>query len=315
VDANGTPCEPPTVPPSRPVRPGPGSALPWLLLGSWLSLGSWLAASPARAADAVVLSVGGDAPAEAAMDARRAAAEVLGGDGVDVLPEADLAVRIAPARLRALSSLDEARALAFELEARLLVAVAVWRGAEGTAAGEVTVSLVAGARNFTATVAVGSEGTGAAAAEAVRAARRQQTEALVLLGPSAPDTRVRPAAEQSASGPDEDVAPGPAAPPRAPQGQDVVAPTMLGACGLAGVGLGAYALLGEVCEVRGPSGTCLRGDGPNAPAGVTLAVAGGLSVVGAVVWLVTGAAALPTQPRIDVVLGPSGGSLGARGMF
>ena len=67
--------------------------------------------------------------------------------------------------------------------------------------------------------------------------------------------------------------------------------------------------------MRGPSGTCLRGDGPNAPAGVTLAVAGGLSVVGAVVWLVTGAAALPTQPRIDVVLGPAGGSLGARGTF
>jgi hypothetical protein len=89
---------------------------------------------------------------------------------------------------------------------------------------------------------------------------------------------------------------------------------MLAAFGAAGVGLGVYGLLDGTCELRGALGTCLRGEDPNVPVGVTLTVAGILALGGAVVWFVTGAV-VADQPRIDVVLGPDGGAVMARGRF
>src|SRR5690606_10887265 len=61
------------------------------------------AAAPAAAQEAqhdvVVLSVGGDAPEDAAREVRQAVAAALEADGLRVLPEAELALRVPPGRL------------------------------------------------------------------------------------------------------------------------------------------------------------------------------------------------------------------------
>ena len=136
-------------------------------------------AAPARAADAVVLSAGG--PGGLADEARAAAIEALEADGVAVVPDAEVAVRVAPARLRAVTGAEQARALAFELEARAAVVIAVWprEGVEPPAAETVVVSWFVGSRSFTATEPVGDAGLAGAVVAAVRAVRAQQTQAML----------------------------------------------------------------------------------------------------------------------------------------
>ncbi|AKF07234.1 hypothetical protein DB32_004383 [Sandaracinus amylolyticus] len=279
------------------------------------------AALPARAsaADAIVLSIGGDAPDATAREARDAVIAALSGDGVVVVPEAEIALRVPPARLRAMTSLADARALAFELEARTIVGVAVWMRAEGDAqvADSVVVSALAGSRSYSATRSIGEPGLAAAATEATRDVRQQQTRAVLIEGAgidgasrAEPETSTSPTATT-----DVDVAAGRAGGDvqgDTTPGFDFIGPTMLAAFGAAGIGLGVYALLDGTCENRAPSGTCLRGEDPNVPVGVTLTVAGILALGGGVVWFVTGAFVTDTA-RIDVVLGP--GNVGLRGQF
>lgn len=262
---------------------------------------------PAQAADAVVLSIGGNAPESVAEQARAAAEAALLSDGAVVVPSAEVALRIAPSRLRAIASLADARSVAFDLEARMVVGVAVWMGGEG--AESVVVSMLVGSRTFSATREIAQADLEASVASAMTDVRGQQTRALMVEGPGA----------------DAEPAPEPAIlarttpePPAADQtmGFDIIGPTMLGAFGAAGIGLGVYALMDGVCQARGPvTGICLRGEDPNPSVGVTLTVAGTLALAGAVIWFVTGATISSDQPRIDVVMGPEGGSFAVRGTF
>lgn len=303
------------------------------MLGSWsrlalasaLVLSSMTALGPARAhaADALVLSIGGDAPDELAREAREAAIAALTADGVAVVPEAEVALRVPPARLRALASLQDARVLAFELEARVIVGVAVWmrEGSEPPAPDSVVVSLLAGARSFSATRAISEAGLAAAAGEAMRDVRQQQTRAMVIEGAGLGSEEPAPEPDDDDEE-DEDAAAGAGGGTSAPStprgdqtpGFDIVGPTMLGAFGAAGIGLGVYAVLDGTCELRGASGICLRGEDPNVPLGVTFTIAGALALAGAVVWFVTGATVVDTTP-IDIVLGPDGGMISTRGSF
>lgn len=275
-----------------------------------------LPALSVRAADAIVLSIGGDAPADVSDEARAAAASAIEADGATIVPHGEIALRIAPSRLRALASLADARSIAFELEARMIVGVAVWMrpGSEPPAAESVVVSLLVGSRTFSATREVGEAGIAAAATAAMQDVRGQQTRAIVIEGGAVSDAVA--------------TAPGAGAPadPADPGATDTVAdntpafdiigPTMLGAFGAAGVGLGVYSVLDGTCAERAPiSGDCLRGEDPNLAVGITLTVAGALALAGAIVWLATGAAVIADQPRIDVVMGPEGGAVAVRGTF
>lgn len=273
---------------------------------------------PARAADAVVLSIGGDAPESVAERARAAAEAALVSDGASVVPAGEVALRIAPSRLREIGSLAEARSVAFDLEARMVVGVAVWMSGEGESAApdSVVVSLLVGSRTFSATQALGGGEIEAGARLAMEDVRGQQARALMIEGPgfeAAPE-----ATPESGSDGETPAASGSPPAPAADQtlGFDVIGPTMLGAFGAAGVGLGVYALMDSICTQRGPlTGVCLRGEDPNPSVGVTLTVAGALALAGAVIWFVTGATISADQPRIDVVMGPEGGSLAVRGAF
>jgi hypothetical protein len=270
---------------------------------------------PAQAADAVVLSIGGNAPESVAEQARAAAEAALVGDGATIVPRGEVVLRIAPSRLRAIASLADARSVAFDLEARMVVGVAVWMSGEGDALApeSVVVSMLVGSRTFSATREMGQADLETSAASAMTDVRGQQTRALMIEGPG------------SDSAPPPESTPSPEIPARTtPQqpaadhtmGFDIIGPTMLGAFGAAGVGLGVYALMDGVCEQRGPvTGVCLRGEDPNPAVGVTLTVAGTLALAGAVIWFVTGATISADQPRIDVVMGPDGGFLAARGTF
>lgn len=285
-----------------------------------------LPAVHARAADALVLSIGGDAPAEVAEEARAAASAALEEDGASVVPHGEVVLRIAPSRLRGVASLGDARALAFELEARMIVGVAVWMRADAdpTAADSVAVSLMVGARTFAATREIGEAGLAAASADAMHDVRGQQTRAVMIEGPGGDAGAANDAdAAGGGEGEGEGEAGDPATPPRSQTGTadttpafDVIGPTMLGAFGAAGIGLGIYSVLDGTCERRAPiSGDCLLGEEPNLAVGITLTVAGTLAVAGAIIWLATGAAVVADQPRIDVVLGPEGGAVSARGTF
>ena len=252
---------------------------------------------------------------------KAAAITALTTDGVAVVPEAELALRVPPARLRAMTSLEDARVLAFELEARVIVGVAVWMRADADppAAESVAVSVLAGARSFSATRAVADGGVAAAAGEAMRDVRQQQTRAMLIEGAGMGSGEPAAPAEPEEDDQEEDDQETPAPPPPAPPGDrtpgfDIVGPTMLGAFGAAGIGLGVYAVLDGTCELRGASGICLRGDDPNVPLGVTFTIAGALALAGAVVWFVTGSTVVDTTP-IDIVLGPDGGTVSARGRF
>lgn len=272
----------------------------------------------ARAADAVVLSIGGDAPESVAERARAAAEAALASDGASVVPVGEVALRIAPSRLRAIASLSDARSVAFDLEARMVVGVAVWMSGEGESASpeSVVVSLLVGSRTFSATQVLGETELEAGARLAMEEVRGQQARALMLEGPGF-EAASEATPEAGSEGESAEVAATPQA-PEADQtlGFDVIGPTMLGAFGAAGVGLGVYALMDSICTQRGPlTGVCLRGEDPNPSVGVTLTVAGVLALAGAVIWFVTGATISADQPRIDVVVGPEGGSLAVRGVF
>lgn len=248
-----------------------------------------------------VLSVGGDAPPSVAREAREAVAVALERDGLRVFPEGDLALRFPPSRLAGCDSIACAWSLAGELGVSMIAAVATWRGEGGAAS--VTVSLVVGeARAHAATEDVGDGGLAAAASRATRGAQDARRRALLVEG-SASAEPVQHEEEE------------PAAPVARERGlEEYVLPTVLGVVGLALTAAGVYALLPEQCDLRAPSGVCLRGNGPNVGLGAVLAVTGGLSIAGAIVWLIVGG--LPSQMgRIDVVLGPDGGGLGWRGTF
>jgi hypothetical protein len=285
----------------------------------------------ARAQDAVVLSVSG-APDGLAREAREVVARTLAAEGLAVVPDAEVALRVAPARLAAVEGLEQGRAIAFELEARVVVLVAVWLREEvdPPAAASVVVSLAAGSRTFSATEVVGEGVLESAAEAAARDVIAQRTRALLIEGGTAADragtaggtsrdaaaSSGDPGAGLHAEGGSGPVASGAATSPSSGPGDayDVIGPTMLGAFGLTGVGLGVFALIDGTCERLGASGACLRGEDPNVPAGVTLTIAGALAAAGAVVWFVTGATA-GNQERIDVVVLPEGGAISARGRF
>lgn len=253
--------------------------------------------------DAVVLSVGGDAPAALAREAREAVASALEAEGLRVLPEGDLALRVPPARLRGCDSAACAWRLGRELGVSMVAAVATWRGEAGAAS--VTVSLVVGAdRAHAASEDVEEAGVAAAAARALRDAQRARQRALLVEG-RAPRVSDPEPAEDRADEP----------PPRRERSlEEYVLPGILGVVGLGLVAASVYALMPEQCELPGASGVCLRGSGPNVGVGVVAAITGGLSIAGAILWLLVGGTP-PTMGAIDVVLGPEGGGVGWTGTF
>ena len=255
----------------------------------------------------VVLSVGGDAPEGVAREAREAVAAALVAEGLRVLPEGDLALRFPPSRLRGCDSAACAWALGRELGVSMVAAVATWQR-EGRAA-SITVSLVTGERRaHAASEDVGERTVQETAARAVRGAQDARARALIVEGSAGAepdeaederDTNAPLVEEQR---------------PRERSLEEYVLPGVLGAVGLALAASAVYALMPEECSLVGASGVCLRGDAPNIGLGVVFAITGGLSIAGAIIWLVVGG--MPSSMgRIDVVLGPDGGGLGWRGTF
>jgi hypothetical protein len=270
-----------------------------------------------------VLSVGGDAPESFARLARAAVAAALVDEGVRVLPEGDLALRVPPSRLRGCDSARCAWDLAREVGASSVAAVATWRGEGGEVSSvtmssvtvsSVTVSLVSGPeRAHAATEDVRDGDVGAGAVRALRAAQAAQVRALLVEGAgpsvSAAEGGGGEAALRGSEGEADEQVEGA---PRARSLEEYVLPTILGVVGLALTAASVYALMPEQCALSGPSGVCLRGEGPNVGLGVVFAVTGGLSIAGAIAWLIVGGSA-PSMGSIDVVLGPEGGQLGWRG--
>lgn len=256
---------------------------------------------------AVVLTVGGDAPEGDARQAREAVAAALERDGVRVLPEGDLALRMPPSRLRGCGSVACAWSLGRELGVSMVAAVATWQR-DGRAA-SITVSLIVGAeRAHTASEDVGERSIAETAALAVRGAQDARARALVIEGSAgAEPDEVRD--ERDTNAPEIE-----APAPRERSIEEYVLPGVLGVVGLALAASAVYALMPEECSLTGASGVCLRGSAPNIGLGVVFAVTGGLSIAGAILWLIVGG--MPAQMgTIDVVLGPEGGGLGWRGTF
>ncbi|MBX3268726.1 MAG: hypothetical protein KF729_00610 [Sandaracinaceae bacterium] len=271
-------------------------------IAAWL-----LCALPVEAAaqDVVVVSLGGDAPAEAAREAREAVAAALVEDELAVLPDADLGLRVPPSRLAQCRASACAYAIGRELGVSMVAAVAAWM--TDAQVSSLTVSLiVAPDRSFTATEEVGEAGLVAAARAAVIAAQSSRARAVVLEGSTRPRARVETpeVAElgEAATTPEGTVE----SPLHADRAlEEWILPSLLGAVGLGLIGLGVYALLDRICEAEGRSGECLRGTDPNYGAGGTLTVLGGLAIVGAAIWLVVGGTPA-SQGNIDVVVGPGG---------
>ncbi len=282
-----------------------------LHLAAALACACSLAPAGARAADVVVLTLGGDAPEAQARLAREAVAAALTREGSAVLPEADVAMRVAPSRLAACRAAECAYAIARELEVPTVAAVTLWM--EGDAPGSLTVSLIVGPeRSHSAREAVGDRPIEEAARAAVEAARAAQRRALLVegatSGPVAPPDEEDPDAPTRVETPET-------SPLRADRSlEEWILPSLLGVVGLTLVGLSVYALLEEQCDVRGPSGVCLRGTAPNVGLGVTFSVTGVLAIAGAIVWLVVGGSP-PSVGNVDVVIGPDGGGLAWRGQF
>ncbi len=190
----------------------------------------------------------------------------------------------------------------------MVAAVATWTS--GGAASSVTVSLVVGERRaHAATEELGARTLREAAEAAVRGAQDARARALLVEGSSG-------AAEDEAEHEAEGGATPEIEPPlrRERSLEEWVLPTILGVVGLGLVAASVYALLPEQCDLRGESGTCLRGNGPNVGLGAVFAVTGGLAVAGAILWLIVGGTP-PSMGRIDVVLGPSGGGAVWRDTF
>ncbi len=265
-----------------------------------------LSALPASAGaqDVVVMSLGGDAPPAAAREAREAIAASLASDGLEVLPDADLGLRIPPSRLAACASSACAFAIGREVGVSMVAAVATWM-TDGQVS-SLTLSLIVGPdRSHTGTEEVGETGLAAAARAAVAAAQASRRRALIIEGTSAP-----PVSYETGDGDGEDS--GETDPTL---GADVlhsersleewILPSLLGFVGLALVGTSVYAMLGETCDRLGGSGICLAGSRPNYGLGVTFAVVGSLSIVGALIWLIVGGQPGRMDP-IDIILGPDG---------
>jgi hypothetical protein len=309
--------------------------------------------SPAVAEDAVVLTFGAPPLASGVhREARSLAAEALRSDGVSVVAEERVAARMASIDREPLTDLSAARAIGFELEARwvVLVVVEARTAGESVEPGHVEVILLAGARTFRASEPVALGGLAAAIRSAVAAVLAAHTRAVVIegsfeergahgeggeqranrdgrSGSGAGGGGVRSGGGHSGVGVDEEDRGAGAGEPEAERARGertraptrgssdaILGPTLLAALGAGGIGLGVYALLDGSCEVRGSSGVCLRGEDPNVPLGIVMTVSGILALGGAVIWLLAGDSVAP-QPRIDVVLGPEGGSLAVRGRF
>ena len=273
--------------------PAPSSAIVALFL---FAAPSVLHAQEDLRPHAVVLGLGGDGVAERAREARAIAGAALEADGVRLVPEANVALRIAPARLAGCAAIDCALDVGRELGVAMVAAVTLWRGPPES----VTVSLILDeTRSYTASREIGAAGLEDAVRAAVREAQSARGRALSPADAAATATpaATAPPSQGSPSG-------------QAPAGRSLeewVLPITLGAVGLGMVALSAYALVDEICSLRGASGTCLRGDRANIGLGATLAVLGGLAVAGSIVWLVVGG--LPTMSAgrgIDVILLPNG---------
>lgn len=251
----------------------------------------------AGAQDVMVLSLGGDAPDDVAAQARAAVAVALQQDGLSLLPEADLAMRVPPSRLAECHASACAWGIAAELGVSMAAGVATW-ATEGQPA-SIAVSLIVGAdRAYTASANVTGGNLLAAARAAVTEAQNARGRALIIEGTAAP-TAVVETPEEAEIDPSQQ---GTAADPLHAERplEEWILPSILGVVGLGLVGLSVYAMLDEICDQRGASGVCLRGSDPNYGLGVVTAVLGGLSLVGAIVWLVVGGTPA-SQGDINVV--------------
>lgn len=251
--------------------------------------------------DVVVLSVGGDAPESLAREARESVAAVLVHDGMRIFPEAELALRMPPSRLRACDSIACAWSIARELGVSMVAAVTTWQ--QDGRADSVSVSLIVGEQTYTATEELEERTLAEAAALAARGAQNARARAFY------PEATALERSETSTA----DDGDAPSVEPEeseAPQRslEEYVLPGILGVVGLALSAGAVYALMPEECTLMGPSGVCLQGHGPNVGLGTVFAITGGLSVAGAIVWLLVGGKPTP-MGRIDVVLGPEGGGL------
>jgi len=267
-----------------------------------------LAPAAARAQDVVVLSLGGDAPAGVAREAREGVAAAIAAGGDSVVPDADLALQVPPARLAECRASACAFAIGREIGASMVAAVATWM-TDGEAS-SLTVSLIVGPdRSHTATEEVGEAGLAAAAAAAVEAAQASRRRALLIEGSSRPEPEAVETPDRPEIAPEHggDSSGSPLHNERSLE--EWILPSLLGVMGLGLVGVSVYAMLDSTCDVRGREGTCLAGSNPNYGLGVTMAVIGGLSIAGAILWLIVGGDA-PQMESIDVVMGPGG--VGAR---
>lgn len=270
--------------------------------------------APAPASDErfLVAPLGGDAPGAMVLEALDAVRATLAAEGFAVVDPADVAT-IDPARLAEARRLDDLRPVATELGASGIATVAVWTS-DG-AASSVIVSLAPGARSFSATHAVDASGLGEAAVAATRAALLRRRDALLVSAGTSADRTEEP-----------ELATAHDTPPPPPHDDGViqngqlfgiVGPGLLAALGAAGIGAGVYASLDETCDYHAPSGVCLRGERPNYALGIVFIGAGTLALAGAIVWWILGAESEESSsgPRIDVVMGPDGGGVTARGRF
>lgn len=256
----------------------------------------------ADAQDAMVLSLGGDAPEEVAAQARSAVAIALQQDGLSLLSEADLAMRVPPSRLAECHATACAWAISVDLGVSMVAGVTTW-ATEGHAA-SVTVSLIVGTeRAYTASANVTGDNLAAARA-AVTEAQNARGRALIIEGTATPDTHVETPDEAEIDESQQGTATDALHAERPLE--EWILPSILGVVGLGLVGLSVYAMLDQDCQQFGATtGDCLRGSDPNYGLGVTMAVVGALSLVGAVVWLVVGGTPA-SQGDIDVVMDARG---------
>ena len=256
------------------------------------------------AQDVVVMSLGGDAPTAIARQAREAVAAALTEDGLEVLPDADLGLRVSPARLAECQQTACAYAIGRELGVSMVAAVATWT-ADGEAS-SLTISLIVGpTRSHTATEEVTDAGLLAAARAAVTAAQSSRRRALIIEGSSSPVPHAETSSGFSTTSPGEEPPGQPSVLQAERSLEEWILPSLLGVVGLALVGTAVYAMLGESCDQFGSSGVCLRGTRPNYGLGVTFAIVGGLSIAGALLWLIVGGEPTPMED-IDVVFGRDG---------
>lgn len=325
-----------------------------------------LAARPAGAERAAVVRLGGDPGV--AEPARREAlaklAELLRGQGLEVMPAPETARRVAAARCEGAGC--EAR-LRAALGVDLLVTVGLWLGPDGRALQSVVVALV-GDATYTGSAELGAADLAVALDRALVAARARQAlgpgpwlrvegeprgalvvvdgtdwgvmpheaatragehrvvvrlegyvteERTVRIPPSATDpvvvpihlTRAEPAPPRAAPRP----RPHPA--PRPRNGatrieRPIVGPLILGAAGVAGLGVAAGALLTTDCRLE-HGGRCRVGTVADETWVLVYGVGGVAALGAALAWHIFGGTKRTSGPQL--VLGP--GSLHLRGDF